>query len=191
MQATIDSTPRMKTTKIKKKAATEQKKPKDKFEKRVHAELMRQQSLAQRVEKVQQKALNESIANGYGDSPETRANIQQKINDYMSLELVRKAVKDVKKRGQEQNQKRLMKERAYSAVKSKVGRNIKVIEKVKKTGSPVKPAAGYDPNFRIEETLRKTKTKGRPRSSYTVPDLGDGPAPRIGKDHIEIDNRFQ
>ena len=103
MQATFESPPKMKTTKIKKKAATEKKSaPQDRFEKKVHAELLRQQSLAQRVEKVQKQALDQSIAQGYGDSAETRANVQQAISEYMSLELVRKAVKDVKKRGQEQ-----------------------------------------------------------------------------------------
>ena len=81
-----------------------------------------------------------------------------------------------------------MQGRAYSAVKSKVSKNIRVIEKVKKTGSPVKPAPGYDPNFKITETLRKTKTKGRPQTAF-VPKFDmddDGPSspPKVDKDHI-------
>lgn len=100
----------------------------------------------------------------------------------MKNELIRKAVKDVKRRAGDQDQKRKMQGRAYSAVKSKVARNIKVIDKVRKTGSPCKPAPGYDPNFKINETLRKTKVKGRPMSSY-VPMMGDGP-PSVSQDEM-------
>lgn len=59
-----------------------------------------------------------------------------------------------------------MRDRAYSGVKSKVSKNIKVIEKVKRTGSPCKPAPGYDPTFFVEESLDNLKKKRRPISTY-------------------------
>ena len=81
-----------------------------------------------------------------------------------------------------------MKERAFSGVKSKVKGNLKMIERVKKTGSPCKPGPGYDPNVFIEETLKKSKTKGRPKSSMTV-GLPEG-QPKLSKDYIETDDRY-
>ena len=181
----------MQQTKIKTKKAklsTTEKKPANKMEQKVTSELQRQMSLTKRVEKVQKKALDQAHAAGHGDDRNTQVLVQEEVNKYMENELIRKAVKDVQRRATDQKKKRQMKERAFSAVKSKVAGNIKMIERVKKTGSPCKPGPGYDPNVFINESLKKPNHKGRPKSSYTH-GLPQG-QPKISKDYIETDDRY-
>ena len=74
--------------------------------------------------------------------------MDQKLQEYKKVELIRRAVKDVKSRGAELDKKRKMKGKAYEGVKSKIARNIKVVDKV-----------NWDSGYRNPHLLK------RPRSS--------------------------
>ena len=54
------------------------------------------------------------------------------MQEYREVELIRRSVRDVKKRGQELDKFRKMQGKAYEGVRSKVGRNIKVVTRVNK-----------------------------------------------------------
>ena len=58
--------------------------------------------------------------------------VDQRLAEYKKVELIRRAVSDVKKRGQELDSKRKLKGKAYDNVKSKIARTIVVRDRVNK-----------------------------------------------------------
>lgn len=58
--------------------------------------------------------------------------VNNRLQEYKKVEIIRRSVRDVLKRGEDMDKHRKMQGKAYEGVKSKVGRNIKVVEKVNK-----------------------------------------------------------
>ena len=77
--------------------------------------------------------------------------VDAKVTEYKRLELLRRSVKDVKLRAQEQEKKRKMQGKAYEGVKSKLARNLKVIDHVNKTDF------GYVPPHKRPMSAQKRK----------------------------------
>ncbi len=65
-------------------------------------------------------------------SSEANLFVDDHLTEYRKQELVRKAVYDVQVRGFELDQKRKLQSKAYSGVKSKIARNMKVIDRTNK-----------------------------------------------------------
>ena len=84
-----------------------------------------------RVRKEQFQATKDAKARGMA-SNEKNVFVDQRLAEYKKVELIRRAVNDVKKRGQDLDNKRKMKGKAYEGVKSKIARNIKIIDHVNK-----------------------------------------------------------
>ena len=73
--------------------------------------------------------------------------------------MIRRAVKDVKSRGAELDKKRKMKGKAYDGVKSKIARNIKVVDRV-----------NYEAGYRNPHLTRRPKTTNKAnRTARTEP----------------------
>ena len=65
--------------------------------------------------------------------------VDQRLADYKKVELIRRSVRDVQIRAQELDTKRKMKGNAYTGVKSKIARNIKVIDRVNRDHGFISP----------------------------------------------------
>ena len=91
-----------------------------------------------RLRKEQFKASREAQAQGLA-SKEHHTFVNQKLTEYKKVELIRRAVKDVKIRGEELDKKRKMQGKAYEGVKSKIARNIKVVDRVNREHGYVSP----------------------------------------------------
>ena len=65
--------------------------------------------------------------------------MNQRISEAKKVELIRRSVRDVQMRAEEQETLRKMKSRAYEGVKSKIARNIKVIDKVNRDRGYISP----------------------------------------------------
>ena len=86
------------------------KKPKDLQAQRLKNELVRQQSLYNRVSKVQEDAKLQATMRGVDDEASF---VQDTINEYMEVEVIRKSVKDVQRRAADEKKKRTMQGKAY------------------------------------------------------------------------------
>ncbi len=93
--------------------------------------MQKQVSLEGRLRKEQFQASKDAQAQGLNSS-EHNAFVDNHLKEYKEVELIRRAVSDVKKRAEEMELLRKMKGQAYVGVKSKVGRNMKVINRVNK-----------------------------------------------------------
>ena len=74
--------------------------------------------------------------------------VDERLAEYKKVEIIRRAVADVKRRGQELDKKRKMKGKAFEHVKSKIGQNIKIIDRVNKV------EFGYIPPHKLSPTRR-------------------------------------
>lgn len=88
-------------------------------EDRVARALKSQVSLAHRVNHERHEAERLALASGLSTN-ERKLFADKSVADYMKNELVRKAVKDVIRRGGELDKKRKAREQSYAHVKSKV-----------------------------------------------------------------------
>ena len=113
-------------------------------------------SLNNRLNKTASKARREAQAYGVDDEDSF---IQERGSEYQKLEVIRRAVKDVKERGKQLEQHRKMQGKAYEGVKSKIAQNMKVIDKVnRKQGYRGNPyAAKKTPQSASTMTKRKFK----------------------------------
>ena len=84
-----------------------------------------------RVRREQFAATKDAQAAGMASS-DKHAFVNQRLADYKKVELIRRSVRDVQHRAEELDAKRKMKDKAYMGVKSKIARNIKVVDRVNK-----------------------------------------------------------
>lgn len=96
--------------------------------------LQKQQSLNNRLRKEQLKASKDAKARGLKSTDEA-VFVDSRLQEYREVELIRRSVKDVKKRGSDLEKFRKLQGKAYEGVKSKVGRNIKVVERVNRVNA--------------------------------------------------------
>ena len=93
--------------------------------------LEKQVSLDIRVRKEQFQASKDAKAQGL-NSTEHNAFVSDHVTQYNAVELIRRSVRDVKKRAEEMDKLRRMQGSAYEGVKSKVSRNMKIVDRVNK-----------------------------------------------------------
>ena len=65
--------------------------------------------------------------------------VEQHIEEYQRTEIIRRSVNDVRRRAKEQEEKRKMRHKAYSGVKSKIAGNMKVIDRTNQGKGYVNP----------------------------------------------------
>jgi len=103
--------------------------------------LEKQVSMDIRVRKEQFQASKDAKAQGL-NSNEQNVFVSDRVKQYNAVELIRRSVRDVKKRAEEMEKLRKMQGAAYEGVKSKVSRNMTIINRVNKVTrescSPVK-----------------------------------------------------
>ena len=94
--------------------------------------------------------------------------MDNRLKEYKEVELIRRSVRDVQKRGQELDKLRKMQGAAYDGVKSKVARNIKVVNRVNKERA-ARGEIKLDPVVTIPRGYTPMKTR-RPATSVTMVD---------------------
>ena len=100
--------------------------------------LLKQQSMDNRVRREQFKATKDAQAIGMASS-DKHMFVDQRLADYKKVELIRRSVRDVQIRAQELDSKRRMQGSAYTGVKSKIARNIKVVDRVNRNHGFISP----------------------------------------------------
>jgi len=126
--------------------------------------LQKQNSLAERLVRQQLAAKKEASKKGMTGS-EAESFVSKRMEEYKKVELLRKAVRDVKKRGEDLEQKRKLKAKAYIGVQSKIARNIKIVDKVNREKgftSPKKTTSHADKKTRPMSTMSQTGISSRP-----------------------------
>ena len=63
------------------------------------------------------------------DTLEKNQIVQEHLDEYNKTEIIRRAVREVQKRSKAMDEHRKMKGKAYDGVKSKIARNMKVIDR--------------------------------------------------------------
>lgn len=125
--------------------------------------LQKQQSLIKRVDK-QTKTLTRNAKREGIDQNERDEFVQAKLAEYKKIEVVRMAVKEVRRRGAALEKKRKLKEKAYEGVSSKILGNMKVIDKVKKDlGFTMNPYSAKKIEMPKPSASASPKKKRKPR----------------------------